>query len=342
MWTNKRIIFNNRKAQLPVAEFKDNIFNIYYTSRNVKNQNIGYKLTLDKNFNVLDDKLILEPGRPGSCDVSGVMPTAIWGRNLYYIGWTLRHDVPYYNYTCLAQEENGKYTKLGPVLHADTINDGYTGTLALLHTHHTKFAYYLNCIDWLPDENNSLQPSYNIGLAVTKDEINFNNQEYISGIKQLRSSISKLIGNNPNIEYNVEGEDLKDETRFLRGKYAALKSIEFLFKQFPTEKVDEAIVSLVGFALSLTKVNPTFFKVTGQKTGSPGKVDKFERGQNVILYNVDGDYEPIKITDSSTFGGLKIDFKIEKGGKPYSVSINARNNGNTQGTLEVQKIKPVS
>ena len=177
---------------------------------------------------------------------------------------------------------------------------------------------------------------------LTKDEINFNNQEYISGIKQLRSSISKLIGNNPNIEYNVEGEDLKDETRFLRGKYAALKSIEFLFKQFPTEKVDEAIVSLVGFALSLTKVNPTFFKVTGQKTGSPGKVDKFERGQNVILYNVDGDYEPIKITDSSTFGGLKIDFKIEKGGKPYSVSINARNNGNTQGTLEVQKIKPVS
>ena len=37
-----------------------------------------------------------------------------------------------------------------------------------------------------------------------------------------------------------------------------------------------------------------------------------------------------------------IDFKIEKGGKPYSVSINARNNGNTQGTLEVQKIKPLS
>jgi hypothetical protein len=173
MWTNKRIIFNNRRAQLPVAEFTDEVFNIYYSSRNVKNQNMGYKLTLDKNFNVLEDKLILEPGKPGSCDVSGVMPTAIWGRNLYYIGWTLRHDVPYYNYTCLAQEEDGRYTKLGPVLHADTIGDGYTGTLALLHTHHTKFAYYLNCIDWLPDENNSLQPSYNIGLAVTKDGINF-------------------------------------------------------------------------------------------------------------------------------------------------------------------------
>jgi hypothetical protein len=183
----------------------------------------------------------------------------------------------------------------------------------------------------------SAKEDYNL----TKDEIGFDNQQYIDGIEELRGKIQKLVGGNPNIEYNIEGGKLKDETRFLRGKYAALKSIEFLFRQFPTEKVDEAIVALVGFALSLTKVNPTFFKVTGQKTGAPGKVDKFEKGQNVILYNVDGDYEPIQIEDTSSFGGLKIDFKIEKGGQPYSVSINARNNGNTQGTLEVQKIKKI-
>jgi len=59
------------------------------------------------------------------------------------------------------------------------------------------------------------------------------------------------------------------------------------------------------------------------------------------LYNVDGDYEPIQIDDTSSFGGLKINFKIEKGGQPYAVAINARNNGNTQGTLEVQKIKKI-
>ena len=68
----------------------------------------------------------------------------------------------------------------------------------------------------------------------------------------------------------------------------------------------------MGFALSLTGVNPTFFKVTGQKSGAPGKVDKFPRGQNVVLFNVDWDYDPIEINDSATFGGLKIDFKIEK------------------------------
>jgi hypothetical protein len=176
---------------------------------------------------------------------------------------------------------------------------------------------------------------------LTKDEIGFDNQQYIDGIEELRGKIQKLVGGNPNIEYNIESGELKDETRFLRGKYAALKSIEFLFRQFEADQVDDAIVALVGFALSLTGVNPTFFKVTGQKSGAPGKVDKFPRGQNVILYNVDGDYDPIQINDTSAFGGLKLDFKIEKGGQPYSVSINARNNGNTQGTLEVQKIKKI-
>jgi hypothetical protein len=174
---------------------------------------------------------------------------------------------------------------------------------------------------------------------LTKDEINYDNEEFIQGIEELRNKIQQLVGGNANIKYNIGNEGLKDETRFLRGKFAALKSIEFLFRQFQADEVDDAIVALVGFALSLTGVNPTFFKVTGQKSGAPGKVDKFPRGQNVVLYNVDGDFEPIEIEDSSTFGGLKINFKIEKGGTPYSVSINARNNGNTQGTLEVQKIK---
>tara|TARA_R110001592_G_scaffold91309_1_gene267372 strand:+ start:461 stop:1969 length:1509 start_codon:yes stop_codon:yes gene_type:complete len=181
----------------------------------------------------------------------------------------------------------------------------------------------------------SAKEDYNL----TKDEIDFNVEEYKKGIENLRENISKLVRSNENIEYNIQTGGLKDEIRFLRGKYAALKSIEFLFKQFPNDEVDDAVVALTGFALSLTGVNPTFFKITGQKSGTPGNVDEFPRGQNIILYNVDGDYDPIKIDDESNFGGLKINFKIEKGGTPYSVTINARNNGNTQGTLEVQKIK---
>ena len=177
---------------------------------------------------------------------------------------------------------------------------------------------------------------------LTDDEINFKEEQYKQGINRLRNSIQSLVKGNENIVYDLQNGELKNDIGFLRGKYAALKSIEFLFKQFPNDEVDEAIVALVGFALSLSGVNPTFFKVTGQKSGTPGKVDKFPRGEGIVLYNIDGDYEPIKIIDSPSFGGLKMDFKIEKGGKPYSVSINARNNGNVQGTLEVQKIAPVS
>jgi hypothetical protein len=179
---------------------------------------------------------------------------------------------------------------------------------------------------------------------LTTDEISFDENKYLQGIKRLRMQISRLVDTNDNIVYNIENAPFKKEgehIRFLRGKYAALKSIEFLFRQFPNDKVDDAIIALVGFALSLSGVNPSFFKVTGQKSGSPGEVDGFKRGQNIILYNIDGDYDPIKIEDTASFGGLKMNFKIEKGGEPYSVAINARNNGNTQGTLEVQKIKPL-
>ncbi len=177
---------------------------------------------------------------------------------------------------------------------------------------------------------------------LTKDEIDYDNEKFIQGIKRLRGKVQQLVGGNKNIQYDPDSGNLKNDNRFLRGKYAALKTIEFLFRQFPTDEVDDAVVALVGFALSLTGVNPTFFKITGQKSGASGKVDKFPRGQNVVLFNEDGDYDPIEIEDSSTFGGLKLKFKIEKGGKPYAVAINARNNGNTQGTLEVQKIQSIS
>ena len=174
---------------------------------------------------------------------------------------------------------------------------------------------------------------------LNNDEKGYNTDEYREGIKSLRQKIQSLVNDNPNIVYNITSDKLEDKK--LRGKYAALKSIEFLFRQFPNDKVDDAVVALAGFALSLSGVNPTFFKVTGQKSGAPGKVDSFKRGENIVLYNVDGDYEPIEINDTPDFAGLKMNFKIEKGGKPYSVAINARNNGNIQGTLEVQKIKPL-
>lgn len=176
---------------------------------------------------------------------------------------------------------------------------------------------------------------------LTKDEQGYNNDEYLKAISDSRERVQSLIDRNENIEYRLSNKDLSrniDDISFLRGKFAALKSLEFLFKQFADDEVDNALVALVGFAISLTGINPTFFKVTGSSSGNPTKPDSFKRGDNVSLYNEEGNFDPIIITDSPTFGGIEIDFKIEKGGSPYRARINARNNGNIQGTLEVQKL----
>tara|TARA_Y100001978_G_scaffold165540_1_gene152984 strand:- start:172 stop:1689 length:1518 start_codon:yes stop_codon:yes gene_type:complete len=175
---------------------------------------------------------------------------------------------------------------------------------------------------------------------LTKDERNYTPDQYREGIEELRPKIQSLVASNDNIIYNFTDGELKDDQT--RGKYAALKSIEFLFRSFPNQKVDDAVVALAGFALSLTGVNPTFFKLTGKSSGAPASVETFKRGSAVELFGIDGKYEPIEIIDTPTFGGLKLDFMVEKAGEIHTVLLNARNNGTTQGTLEIQKIEQVS
>lgn len=185
---------------------------------------------------------------------------------------------------------------------------------------------------------------------LTKDEIDYDIVKYQNGIKRLRNKVEGLIGGNPNIIYNVDTGELpseptskiKDPLRWLRGKYAALKSIEFLFRKFADDKVDNAMVAIAGFAMSLTGVNPAFFKVQGQSSGGDAKLTFFARGEAIDLYGKDEDSkEPIEVQDSKSFGGLKLFFKITQGGDPYSVAVNARSNGHTQGTIEIQNISKI-
>ena len=53
----KKLSLTNVGGQLPIAEFNDDVFTIYYTSRNEYNQNIGYKAKFSKTFELLEDKL---------------------------------------------------------------------------------------------------------------------------------------------------------------------------------------------------------------------------------------------------------------------------------------------
>ena len=178
MWNKHGIIYSDKKAQLPVLEERNCSWRIYFTSRNKLNQNEGYFIDVEKGnpSNILAPaKQVLVPGKPGSTDSAGVMPTCKFEDKLYYIGWTIRKDVPYFNYCSVAKEKfNAKFKKRGPILSPDLIDPGFSGTICVTKLNDTYMGYYLSCNNWLPDEEGNLQPSYSIRLATSDDGLNWN------------------------------------------------------------------------------------------------------------------------------------------------------------------------
>jgi hypothetical protein len=177
MWQKHGLIFTQSKAQCPIVTENDDYWRIYYTDRNNDNHNMANFLDVEKGnpYNHLHVKeYLINPGKPGSIDAAGVMPTSLYNNYLYYIGWTIRKDVPYFNYTCVAQKVGESYVKLGPILSPCIIDPGYCGTLGIIKKEHLLMGYYLSCQQWLPDENNRLQPSYDIKIATSVDGINWN------------------------------------------------------------------------------------------------------------------------------------------------------------------------
>jgi hypothetical protein len=178
MWNKHGIIYSDKKAQLPVVEERNCSWRIYFTSRNKLNQNEGYFIDVKKGKPskiLAPAKQMLVPGKPGSTDSAGVMPVCKFEDKLYYIGWTIRQDVPYYNYCSVAEEGlNAKFKKLGPILSPNVIDQGYSGTICVIKLNNVYMGYYLSCNKWLPDENGNLQPSYNIRLATSEDGIYWN------------------------------------------------------------------------------------------------------------------------------------------------------------------------
>lgn len=98
-------------AANPFAEsLGDDIFRIYFTCRNNKNQSyIGYvDIDFCNNFKVIgiSEKPVLEPGQLGVFDDSGVAMGYLIHINhkkyLYYLGWNLKVTVPWLNTIGLA------------------------------------------------------------------------------------------------------------------------------------------------------------------------------------------------------------------------------------------------
>lgn len=164
------------KAQLPVvSELSNGQHVVNYSRRDVLGQSHGFQRTLTCLFPPLlgPEVRLLSPGSPGDTDVAGVMPMQQVNDFLYYIGWTLRMDVPYCNYLSVAKQTADGFSKLGPILAPDVIDNGFSGTFFVVRFQDKYFGYYLSVVGWSKDENGNLNPNYNIRIATSNDALNW-------------------------------------------------------------------------------------------------------------------------------------------------------------------------
>jgi hypothetical protein len=183
----------------------------------------------------------------------------------------------------------------------------------------------------------AIKDDYNL----TKDEINYKEKNYIDGIQRLRKVIQSKVRGVKDIKYILPaGDKLEKNIDKLRGKYAALKALNFFFDQLDKSEYDDGLVALVAFAMSLSDTSPAFFKVVASSSGQPTKPETYPRGGSLALFMENNKIMPIEIVDEPSFGGLKIDMTVSKGGDPYRINLVARNNGGVQGTIEIASVKP--
>jgi hypothetical protein len=170
-WKYGGQILKGEKAQLPViSRYNDDTY-LAFSSRDHQGKSFGRLAKISSLYPLqLDEvKTILSPGPLGSYDVAGTMPMQIVDGLLFYIGWTLRKDVPYFNYLSVAKFDGDTTTKLGPVLAPDIYESGYSGTLHVQKVAERFLGYYLSVINWIEDERGELNPSYDIKIAESTD-----------------------------------------------------------------------------------------------------------------------------------------------------------------------------
>lgn len=169
-------------------------------------------------------------------------------------------------------------------------------------------------------------------------EINYKEKQYIEGIERLRKLLKSEVKGVENLKYTQKPGALTTNLETLRGKYAALKAMTFFFSQLNKDEYDDGLLALVAFGMSLSDISPAFFKVVANSAGTKAEVEDYPRGSSLALYMEEDKIDPIEIIDSPTSGGLEINLIVSKGGYPYKIILSARNNGMTQGTIELMKI----
>lgn len=188
-----------------------------------------------------------------------------------------------------------------------------------------------------------LSPNHKV-YNLTSDELSWKVANFKDGILRLRKLLRQQIkSSDTKFIYHPPGtSDLPTQLDKLKQKYASLKLLTSLlsFAEDPT-KVDDIIVSAVAFGLSLSGINPPYFKCIGDASGNAVVPEVFKSKGVLTLHSSRADDEEptIRIYDVNTNTGVGVIFAIEKGDEICDVQLYSRSNGMSQATLEIMKIK---
>ncbi len=176
---------------------------------------------------------------------------------------------------------------------------------------------------------------------VTKDEQELNTDSLIKAIEDYRKDIAdscKKSITTINLIQDTGYTGNGDEST-IRKKFASIKLARKLLAD--PQSIDDNLLKGVAFGMSLTGINPTFFKVIGSSKGV-AKEDKFPAGEMIELmdFGLNNAGSNITIIDRNTNASIIFQLKIRKGEEPTKdIQFTCKPNGNTQATLEIEKSK---
>ena len=136
---------------------------------------------------------------------------------------------------------------------------------------------------------------------LTRDEIGWDLETTKQNTKIQQDKFLKSI-QGKGIRTSGDGWDkLPEDEKQLRATYGSFKLINFLLDNSKRDNPRDAILDLVSYGLSLSGVNPTFFKLRGTNDGSmPDDPTKFPAG-STTSHDVDPE-----IVNSSKAGGFQL------------------------------------
>ena len=187
-----------------------------------------------------------------------------------------------------------------------------------------------------PSDIEGTQKEYNL----TDEEIEFSPEQYDKGINVIKEKFKTRFPNDEKALIQYDFDKNPSQPNQLRAKYGAYKALDYLLDNF-SQELDtspvSALTQLAAFGMSVSGVNPTFFKITGNSTGEPTTPTIFPASATSRLTPK----TKIVIEDRATNGeiGISISVDIMKGNKVIDTKklvVVARNNGGAQGTIDLK------